>query len=70
MRTVTQKEGTQHIQAKLEEFLKKKLEHKVMHGQYVISMDRQLVSEDDTFLMLSRGYLKGKTESEIVAAQD
>ena len=34
------------------------------------SMDRQLISEEDTFLWLSREDLKGKSESEIIAAQD
>jgi len=33
-------------------------------------MDRQLVSEGDAFLWLSRGDLKGETESEIIAPQD
>jgi len=31
---------------------------------------RQLISEEDTFLWLSKGDLKAETESEIVAAQD
>jgi hypothetical protein len=33
-------------------------------------MDRQFISEEDTFLWLSKGDLKAETESEIVAAQD
>jgi len=33
-------------------------------------MDRKLISEEDTFLLLSRGDLKEETESEITAAQD
>ena len=41
-----------------------------MHGQYIRKMDRQLISEEDTFLWLSKGDLKAETESEIVAAQD
>ena len=41
-----------------------------MHGQYIINIDRQLISEEDTFLWLSKGDLKAETESEIVAAQD
>jgi len=41
-----------------------------MHGQYVRNIDRQLISEEDTFLWLSNGDLKAETESEIVAAQD
>ena len=32
-------------------------------------MDRQLIGEEDTFLWLSRGDMKGETESEITAAQ-
>ena len=41
-----------------------------MHGQYIRNIDRQLISEEDTFLWLSKGNLKAKTESEMVAAQD
>jgi hypothetical protein len=44
--------------------------NKVMHGQYIRSTDRQLISEEDTFLWLLKGDLKAETESEIVAAQD
>jgi len=41
-----------------------------MHGQYKRNMDRQLISEEDTFLWLSKGFLIAKTESEIVAGQE
>jgi len=41
-----------------------------MHGQYIINIDRQLISIEDTFLWLSKGDLKAETESEVVAAQD
>jgi hypothetical protein len=41
-----------------------------MHGQYIRNIDRQLISEEDTFLWLSKRDLKAETESEIVAAQD
>jgi len=34
------------------------------------NIDRQLISEEDTFLWLSKGVIKAETESEIVAAQD
>jgi hypothetical protein len=34
------------------------------------NIDRQLISEEETFLWLSKGDLKAETESEIVAAQD
>ena len=41
-----------------------------MHGRYIRNIDRQLISEEDTFLWLSKGDLKAETESEIVAAPD
>jgi hypothetical protein len=41
-----------------------------MHVQYIQNIDRQLISEEDTFLWLMKGDLKEETESEIVAAQD
>jgi hypothetical protein len=60
----------QHTKARLGESLKKKWESKVMHGQYIITVDRQLISEEDTFLCLSRGDLKAENESEIITAQN
>ena len=64
-------DGIQHINARLGESLKKKKwKDKVMHGQYTRNIDRQLISEEDTFLWLSKGDLKAETESELVAAQD
>jgi hypothetical protein len=41
-----------------------------MHGQYIRSVDKQLISEQDMFLWLSKEDLKAETESEIVAAQN
>jgi hypothetical protein len=32
-------------------------------------MDRQLISEEDTFLWLSRGDLRGENDNEIISAQ-
>ena len=46
------------------------MEKKVMHGQYIRNIDRQLIKEEDTFLWLSKRDLKEETESEIVAAQN
>jgi len=46
------------------------MEKKVINGQYIRNIDRQFISEEDTFLWLSKGDLKAETESEIVAAQD
>jgi len=63
-------DGIQHTKARLGESLKKKWKNKVMHGQYIRNTDRQLISEEDTFLWLSKGDLKAETESELVAAQD
>jgi hypothetical protein len=57
------------MKPRLGEVLKKKWKNKVMHGQYIRNMDRQLVSEEDTFLWLSKGDLKAEAESELVAAQ-
>ena len=63
-------DGTQHTKERLREVLKEKRKNNVMHGQYIRNIDRQLISEEDTFLWLSKGDLKAETESEIVAAQD
>jgi len=63
-------EGIQHTEARLGEVLKNKWKNKVMHGQYIRNIDRQLIGEEDTFLWLSKGDLKAKTKSEIEAAQD
>jgi hypothetical protein len=41
-----------------------------MHGQHIRNMDRQLISEEDTFLWFSKGHLKAETESQIVPTQD
>jgi hypothetical protein len=54
----------------LGEVLKKKMEKQPNVCQYIRNMDRRLISEEDTFLGLSKGDLKAETESEIVAAQD
>jgi len=45
----TKKQGIQHIKAKLGLSLKKKWESKVIHGQSIRSMDRQLISEKDSY---------------------
>ena len=52
-------DGMQHTKGSLGEVLKK-WKNKVMHGQYIRNMDRQLISEEDTYLWLSKGYLKQK----------
>jgi hypothetical protein len=54
----------------LGEVLKNKWNNKVMHGQYGRNIGRQLISKEDTFLLLSKGDLKAETEIELVAAQD
>jgi len=63
-------DGIQHTKARFVQSLKKKWKNKVMHGKYIRNTDRQLISEGDTLLWLSKGDLKAETESEIVAAQD
>jgi hypothetical protein len=58
------------MKAKLGEAFKKNWKYKAMHGQYIWDIDRRLISEEDTFLWLTKGDLQTETESEIVAAQD
>jgi hypothetical protein len=48
----------------------KNWKNKVIHGEYIRNIDRQRISEEDTFLWLTKRDLKAETESEIVAAQD
>jgi len=60
----------QHTNGRLGEILKKKWKNIVMYGQYIRNKDRRLISEEETFLWLSKGDLKAETESEKVAAQD
>ena len=60
----------QHTKGRMGEVLKKKWKNKVMYRQYIRNIDRQLISEEDTFLWLSKGDLKAETESKILAAQD
>ena len=52
------------------ETLNKECESKVLHGQYIRSVDRQFIGGEDMLLWLLRGDLKGETGSEIMAAQD
>jgi hypothetical protein len=69
MRTVTQNRK-EYTKARLGESLKQKWESKVMHGHYIRSTDKHIISEEDTFLLLSRGDLKPETETEIIAAHN
>jgi len=64
------RDGIQQTKARLGESVKKKWKNKAMHGRFIRYIDRQLISEEDTFLWPSTGDLKAETESEIVAAQD
>jgi hypothetical protein len=63
-------ERIQHTKARLRKVLKNKWKNKVMHGEYIRSVDRELIIEKVTFIWISKGNLKADTESEIVAAQD
>jgi len=56
----TKQDGMQHTEGRLGEFLKGKWENEVMHGQYIRNIDRQLISEEDTFLWLLLGDLKAQ----------
>jgi hypothetical protein len=66
----TDKEGMQHTKAKLRVFLKKKWRSQEMLGQYIRSIDRQLISEGAAFLRLSNGVTTAETESEILIVND
>jgi hypothetical protein len=41
-----------------------------MHGQFSSSLDEKLVDKEQSYRWLKFGYIKGETESKIVAAQD
>jgi hypothetical protein len=41
--------------SKIRMVIKEKMGRKVTHGQHIRSIDRQLITEEDTFLWLSRG---------------
>ena len=56
----TKKKDIPHIKARLGRPLKKKWKNKVMDGQYIRYMDRLHINEEDTFLWLLRGDLKGE----------
>ena len=55
------------LKRKLGKSLKRKWESKLLHGQYIKSVDRQLIGGEDTLLRLLRGDLKGQTK---IAQQD
>jgi hypothetical protein len=46
-------DGIQNTKARLAESLKEKWENKVMHGQYIRSIAKHLISEEDIFLWMS-----------------
>jgi hypothetical protein len=48
------KDEKQHTKAKLGVVLKKKWKNKAMHGQYIRSIDMQLISEEDRFVWLTK----------------
>jgi hypothetical protein len=49
--------------------LGKKWESNVTRGQYIISVDCELISEEDTFMWLWRAHMKAKSQVEITAVQ-
>jgi hypothetical protein len=66
----TRKEDIQHTKARLETYLKKKWDSKTMNDQYIRSIHRQIISEEDIFLWVLREALKQETESARIPAQD
>ena len=63
----TKQEGIQHRKPRLGESLKKKL--KKSNAGPVHYEHKQLISEEETFLWLSRGDLRAETEGEIESSQ-
>jgi hypothetical protein len=63
------KEEVPQIKARLGRALKK-WKTRVMDGQYSRDIDRQHISEEDAFLWLLIGDLKGETESKIITVLD
>ena len=57
----TKQNRIQHMKERLGESLKKKWENKVMHGQYIRSIDRQRINEENMFLWPSMGDMKAET---------
>ena len=57
----TKQDGIQHTEARLGQSIKK-WKNKVIGGQYIRCIDRQLISEEDKFLWLSKGDIKAETE--------
>ena len=64
------KRGIQQVKAKLGQSVKKMQEGKIMHGQYIRSVDRQLTGAEDTLPWQQSGDLEGEARSEVMAAQD
>jgi hypothetical protein len=70
MRTVARTKTRYSIyKSKITGVLKKR-ESKLLLGRYIRSIDKQIFSEDDMLLLLSRGDVKAETESEVVAAKE
>jgi hypothetical protein len=48
-------DGIKNTKARLVESLKEKWGNKIMHGQYIRSIDKHLIRDEDTFLWLPKG---------------
>jgi Ni,Fe-hydrogenase III component G len=66
----TKNEGIQHIKTTLGESFKKKWERKAKEDQCIVTVARELISQEDTFQWLSTGDQKGEAKIEIIAAQE
>jgi len=60
VRTTKQNVGIQKVKEKLGQSVNKTREGKLLHGQYIRSVDRQLVGGEDTLYWLLWGELKGR----------
>ena len=64
------KEGIQQVKEKLGPTVKKTRRGKLQHSQYIGSVDRQPIGEEDMLLWVVRGDLEGETFSEMIVAKD
>lgn len=64
------KTRNQHIKRKVAENIRSKWKGKNMHGQYPLLLEGEPVASNLSTMWLSKGVLKGETESLITAAQD
>jgi len=69
LRTEVRKE-MRKVKHSIEEKTKERWQAKRLHGQFPRNLDEKLVDIEQSYRRLKSGYIKGETESTIVASQD